>query len=49
MINDDEDILDIDAFTKLIKTVQDFNNFESHKKLFLCGFFFASEQKREHK
>ena len=32
MTDDDKDIFDIDAFTKLIKAAQDFNRFESVKR-----------------
>ncbi len=32
---DYKDVLDVNAFTKLIGAVQDSNNFESHKTLFL--------------
>lgn len=35
IIYNNEDNLDMDAFTKLMKIVHDFNNFESHKTLFL--------------
>ena len=40
MTNDDKDILNIDAFTKLMKVAQDLSNFESHKTLFLRGPLF---------
>lgn len=47
MTNNDEDTLDIDIFTKLIKTVQGFSNFESHKILFLHSpLFFLKQKKR---
>ena len=38
MTDNDKDILDIDVFTKLMKTAQSFSNFKSHKTLFLYGF-----------
>lgn len=38
MTDDNKDILDVDAFTKLMKAAQDSNNFESHKTFFLFGF-----------
>lgn len=40
MIDNGENILDIDIFTKLLKTAQDLNNFESYKILFLYCFYF---------
>ena len=42
MTNDDEDVLDIDAFTKLMKAAQDSINFESHITSFLRGPLFSS-------
>lgn len=38
----DENVLDINVFSKLIKVTQDSNNFESHKILFLYGSLFFS-------
>ena len=35
--DDDEDVLDIEAFTKLLKAAQNSSNFESYKILFLHG------------
>ncbi len=35
--DDDENILDVDAFTKLMKALQDSSNFKSHKTPFLHG------------
>lgn len=37
MADDDEDILDIDAFTKLLKATQDSSNFENYKTSFLLN------------
>lgn len=48
MTNDDKDILNIDAFTKLMKVAQDLSNFESHKTLFLRGPLFFLWQKKRH-
>lgn len=41
MTDNDEEVLDKDTFTKLLKVAQDTNNFESHKTLFLCGSHFS--------
>ena len=41
MIDDDEDILDINTFTKLLKTAQDSNNFKSHETTFLYVFYLS--------
>ena len=35
--DNDEDVLDIDAFTKLLKAAQDSTSFETHRTPFLCG------------
>ena len=35
MTDDDKDILDINIFIKLLKTIQDLKNFESYKTPFL--------------
>ncbi len=48
MTDDDEDILDVDAFTKLMKAAQDSSNFESHKTPFLRGPHLSSRQKRRY-
>ena len=48
MTDDDEDVLDIDTFNKLMKEAQDPSNFESHKALFLHGSLLSSRQKRRH-
>lgn len=40
MTNNNKNILNIDAFTKLIKTIQNFSNFKSYKILFLDSFYF---------
>lgn len=48
MTDDDEDIFDVDAFTKLMKAAQDSSNFESHKTPFLRGAHLSSQQKRRH-
>lgn len=38
IINNDENILNINAFTKLLKATQDLSNFKSHETLFLYNF-----------
>lgn len=48
MIDDDKNVLNINVFTKLIKAVQDFSNFESNNTLFLYGFHFFTQQKKNH-
>ena len=48
MTDDDEDVLDINAFTKLLRAAQDSSNFESHKTPFLRGFHLPIRQKRRH-
>ena len=42
MANNDKDIFNVDAFTKLMKAAQDSSKFESHKTPFLHGFHFSS-------
>ena len=44
-MNNNENILNIDVFTKLIRTAQDFINFESHKTLFLHDPHLFTRQK----
>lgn len=39
VINNDNNILDINAFIKLLKANQNLSNFESHKTLFLRSFY----------
>ena len=48
MTDDDEDVLDIDAFAKLLRAAQDSRNFESHKTPFLRGPHLSTRQKRRH-
>lgn len=45
MINDNENILDINTFTKLLKTIQNLSNFESYKTLFLYGPYYSKKKK----
>lgn len=40
IIDDNKDIFNVDTFTKLMKVVQDFSNFENYKILFLCSLQF---------
>ena len=49
MTDDNEDVLDINAFTKLLKFAQDSNNFESHKTSFLRDPHFSTRQKMRHR
>lgn len=37
MTNNDKNVLDIDAFTKLLRAAQDSSNFKSYKTPFLRG------------
>ena len=46
--DNNEDVLDIDAFTKLLKVAQNSSNFESHKTLFLHGSHLSTQQKRSY-
>lgn len=45
MTEDNEDILDIDAFIKLLKVAQNSNSFESHKTLFLYSSHLPNNKK----
>lgn len=47
MIDDDENILDVNMFIKLMKIAQDFHNFESHKTLFLDDFYLFLDKKQD--
>ena len=46
MIDNNEDILDINIFTKLLKTAQNSSNFEIPKIPFLYGLQFLHNKKR---
>ncbi len=46
MVDDNEDILDIDVYTKLMKAAQDSSIFESHKTQFLCNPHLSSQKKK---
>lgn len=46
--DDDEDVLDLDAFTKLLRAAQDSSKFESHQTPFLRGPHLSKRQKRRH-
>ena len=48
MTDNDEDVLDINAFTKLIRATQDSSNFESYKTPFSYGPYLSTRQKRRH-
>ena len=48
MTDDNENVLAIDTFIKLIKVAQNPNNFEIYKLLFLRDPLFSSKQKRRH-
>lgn len=41
MIDNNNNILNINTFTKLIRIAQDFSNFENYKTLFLYDFYLA--------
>lgn len=42
MINNNEDVLNINAFTKLLRPLKTLlSNFENHKTLFLYGLYFS--------
>ena len=42
MIDDNKDILDIDAFIKLLKVAHNSKNFKNHKTLFLYGLYLST-------
>lgn len=46
MINVDKNILNIDAFIKLIKAAQNFQNFKNYKIPLLCDLLFFSYQRK---
>lgn len=42
IINNDENILDVDTFTKLIKVAKDSSNFKTYKTSFLNSSYLSS-------
>ena len=45
MIDDNENVLDINAFTKLLRVAQNSSNFESHKTNFYVALIFPNDKK----
>ncbi len=45
IIDNDEDVLDMDIFTKLLRAVQDSSSFESHKPYFYMALIFSNDKK----
>ena len=48
MTDDDDHVLDIDAFTKLIRAAQDSSNFGSHKNFYVASIFLHNKKKGMH-
>ena len=48
IIDNDKDVLDMDAFIKVLKATSDSTSFENHKTPFLHSFYFSKQQKRKH-